>query len=67
MAVALHWTTRGWSNHPLARRLNKYHPQGWVRVAQGINVQYQQPDKVVSTLGNSTIVVLDTWLLQCNK
>jgi len=32
-----------------------------IRVAQGINAQYRQPDKVVSTLGNSTIVVLDTY------
>jgi len=46
--LAVYWSRNTWGNHPLARRLQKYHPQGWVIPLSSTSLRYARAPKYTS-------------------
>jgi len=67
MAIAVWWSQRGWSCHPLARRLQSFAPAGhtWRAVASLINTEFRRFDKFATGINpGRRIIVTDSWLLR---
>ncbi|XP_064383296.1 transmembrane protein 129-like [Halichondria panicea] len=65
LSIALYWYTNNWQRHPMTVQLSQL-GQPWRRVAGSINAEFLHIDKFVSQLGGSTVIVTDSWIIQCN-
>ncbi|EDQ87219.1 uncharacterized protein MONBRDRAFT_27399 [Monosiga brevicollis MX1] len=59
------WSHHRWTNHPACRHLRSYSPD-WLRVARAINAEACHMDRVQVQVGTRTILITDSWLVQCN-
>lgn len=64
--LALHWSQKRWSNHPLARTLAHHAlPQsGWRVVASSINTEFRRIDKFATGVPGARVIVTDTWVMK---
>lgn len=64
--LALHWSRRGWENHPICRALSAHaQPQSsWRAVASSINIEFRRIDKFSSGCPSARVIVTDTWVLK---
>ena len=83
LVLILHWSRNKWSNHPIARSLQVFVPQGssWHSVVSSMNVEFRRFDKFSSGAeGNphfmaiihffsmqTSTIVIDSSLVKCRK
>ncbi|XP_018410267.1 PREDICTED: E3 ubiquitin-protein ligase TM129 [Nanorana parkeri] len=64
--LALYWSQKRWSNHPLARTL-AHHAlprSGWRVVASSINTEFRRIDKFATGVPGARVIVTDTWVMK---
>lgn len=82
LTVVLYWFHQDWQNHPLKVQLAKTGQPWRLAitevvvnlimvalsrsVASSINLEFRDVNKFISELGGSTVVVTDSWIIQCN-
>ncbi|XP_078270705.1 E3 ubiquitin-protein ligase TM129 isoform X2 [Rhinoraja longicauda] len=64
--IVLYWSSKNWSNHPIARSLALYAlPQSsWRAVASSINIEFRRIDKFASGAPGARVIVTDTWVIK---
>ncbi|KAG8591210.1 hypothetical protein GDO81_000087 [Engystomops pustulosus] len=64
--LALYWSQKRWSNHPLARTLCHHAlPQSdWRVVASSINTEFRRIDKFATGVPGARVIVTDTWVMK---
>lgn len=66
LLLVYYWSTNRWSNHPVAKALGKFAPQGsnWHAVASNINVEFRRFDKFTTGMEGRRVIVTDSWLIR---
>ncbi|XP_053317481.1 E3 ubiquitin-protein ligase TM129 [Spea bombifrons] len=64
--LALYWSLKRWSCHPVARRLAHHAlPQSsWRSVASSINTEFRRIDKFATGVAAARVIVTDTWVIK---
>ncbi|KAM4051725.1 E3 ubiquitin-protein ligase TM129 [Anomaloglossus baeobatrachus] len=64
--LALYWSQKRWSNHPLSRTLSQHAlpHSDWRVVASSINREFRRIDKFATGVTGARVIVTDTWVMK---